>query len=280
MSSSTVIRTNYRSLNAHRNLAAVGSSQDKASKRLSSGYKINSAADDAAGLAISEKMKAQIRGLDMASKNAQDATSLIQTAEGSVGEIDNMVQRCRELAVQAATDTNKTTDRAKLQKEVNQLLEEIDNMANRTKFNEKTLNKEGTLTFQIGANQSEEISLTLQKIDSTALKINDLKGAGDTSGIAESRDKASAAITTFDTALDTIASYRAVLGAVQNRLEYTDSNLQTSSENLSNANSRIVDADMASEMSNLTSANVLQQAATAMLAQANSSTQTVLQLLQ
>lgn len=278
MASNTVVNTNVLSLNAYRNLTTVGNKQSKASSRLSSGKKINSAADDAAGLAITEKMTAQIRGLNMAYKNSQDAVSLVQTAEGSIAEIDNMVQRIRELAVQSATDTNEDDDRAKIEKEVSDLKAEIDEMAKRTQFNKKDLNVagnkgdvKGKLEFQIGANQSQVIKLDLQKFDTGALGLS--------STAVSSRSNAQKAIKECDDAIKSVATYRAELGALQNRLEYTASNLQVSSENLSAARMRIQDADMATEMMNLTSANVLQQAATAMLAQANQAPQSILQLL-
>ncbi len=271
MSSSTVINTNARALNSNRNLRAVGNKQDKASKRLSSGKKINSAADDAAGLAISEKMKAQIRGLDMASKNAQDATSLVQTAEGYVAEIDNMVQRIRELAVQSATDSNVSKDREKIDKEVQDLMSEIDSMAGRAEFNKLKLSDDATtLKFHVGANATQTIDLKLEKIDKTGIGL---------SGDVKNQTNANNMITTCDGALETITTYRATLGALQNRLEYTNNSLETASENLSQANSRIEDADMAKEMTNITSANVINQAAVSMLAQANQAPQSVLQLL-
>lgn len=276
----SVINTNTMALTSYRNLTGVVSKQGKASARLSSGKKINSAADDAAGLAISEKMTSQIRGLDMAYKNSQDGISLIQTCEGSVSEINSMVQRIRELAVQSANGVNTTEDRAKLQEEVNQLTAEIDKMASRTEFNELQLNTVGTFDFHIGANMSQTISLTTQLINCTGIGLTGTTAGTTANAISIStRTNAEAAISTCSAALKTITTYRAQLGAVQNRLEYTASNLMVSSENLSSARSRIEDADMAKEMMNYTQSNVLQQAATSMLAQANSSTQNVLQLL-
>ncbi len=272
MSSSTVINTNARALNSNRNLRAVGSKQDRASRRLSSGKKINSAADDAAGLAISEKMKAQIRGLDMASKNAQDAMSFIQTTEGYVAEVNNMVTRIRELAVQASTDSNESADREKSQEEVGQLTAEITALAQRAQFNNISLNQSKDFGFHIGSNQNQEITIKLQEFSADKL------GLG-TATVKGARTVADGLIKTCDDALGTITSYRAILGAVQNRLEYTNNALETASENLSQANSRIEDADMAKEMTNMTSANVINQAAVAMLAQANQAPQSVLQLL-
>ena len=287
MASNTVINTNIRALNSHRNLSSVGSKLTKASQRLSSGKKINSAADDAAGLAISEKMRAQIKGLDMADKNAQDAISLIQTAEGSMSEIESMLQRMRELTVQASNDTNATADRDKIAEELTQLQEEITDMAGRTEFNEKKLAtgsfeaKTNDLYFQIGANARQSIVLNIATMTATALSVNkiasNIKTLGKTAGKGAS---ISDLITTIDKAISKVSSQRSNLGAKQNRLEYTSENLEISSENLSSAKSRIEDADMAKEMMNVTAQNVLQQAATSMLAQANQSTSQVVSLLQ
>ena len=286
MASNTVINTNVRALNSHRNLSSVGSKLTKASQRLSSGKKINSAADDAAGLAISEKMRAQIKGLDMADKNAQDAISLIQTAEGSMSEIESMLQRMRELTVQASNDTNATADRDKISEELTQLQEEITDMAGRTEFNEKKL-ATGTykgagnaLYFQIGANNGQSIKLNIGTMTATALGVMSIAGKVKENGKANDGAGISALIDTIDTAISTVSSQRSNLGAKQNRLEYTSENLEISSENLSSAKSRIEDADMAKEMMNVTAQNVLQQAATSMLAQANQSTSQVVSLLQ
>jgi flagellin len=274
MSSNTVVRTNGMSNIAHTALKAQGSSLNKASQRLATGKKVNSAADDAAGLAISDKMTAQIKGLDMASKNTEDGVSLIQTAESNVSEINTMVQRIRELAVQSANGTNESNnDRTLIQKEVDQLTQEIDAMALRAKFNKLTLNSTDTISFQVGANNGEAVSITLSKIGCAEI------GLGSSVSLSTQTD-AQTLLNTCDTALTYIESYRATLGAMQNRLEYTDSNLQATSNNLQDARSGIEDADMGTEMSNYTSANVLQQAATSMLAQANQSTQNILSLLQ
>lgn len=289
MASNTVINTNIRALTSHRNLAMVGANQSKASQRLSSGKKINTAADDAAGLAISDKMRAQIKGLDMASKNAEDATSLIQTAEGSLTEVTNMVQRIRELAVQAGNDTNTHEDRSKIAKEMVQLYEEIDAIAGRTEFNGKTLTtgafSAAGLHFQIGANGGQNLTLNIGAMRASAL---DGSFGGDIrnkiGSLANAQDSISGAsfsgfLSAIDKALATVNDQRAKLGASQNRLDYTVKNLNVSSENLSAAKSRIEDTDMAKEMMNLTSANVLQQAATSMLAQANQAPQSITQLL-
>jgi len=278
--SNTIINTNVLAINSHRSLRNVGTEQSKASARLSSGLRVNSAADDAAGLAISEKMRGQIRGLDMASKNSQDAISLVQTAEGGMQEIDNMVQRIRELVVQASNDTNDyaSKDLTKIQGEITQLLEEIDNMSSRVEFNNKKVIdgsfSSTALYFQVGANASQSITLTIGNMNAKTLGIKSisvdiLKGGASITSI----------ITTVESALRMVTTERAKLGAVQNRLEYTIKSLDISSENLSAAESRIRDTDMAKEMMRFTKANVLQQAATSMLAQANQSPQNVLQLL-
>ncbi|MDE6182171.1 MAG: flagellin [Eubacteriales bacterium] len=293
MALNTVINTNVRALTAHRHLGKVGNQQSKSNQRLSSGKKINSAADDAAGLAITEKMKGQIRGLDMAAKNAEDATSLIQTAEGSLTEVSNMLNRMRELTVQAANDTNTVEDRQKIAQEMVQLYDEIDAISKRTEFNGKVLT-DGTaksLYFQIGANKDQNITLTIGNMAVKSLS----KTFGDEMRKAVSKLASTAAsklttasikgsswsgfVSIIDSALTKASEQRAKLGATQNRLEYTINNLNTSSENLSAARSRIEDTDMAKEMMNLTSANVLQQAATAMLAQANQAPQSINQLL-
>ncbi len=285
MASNTVINTNIRALNSHRNLSSVGSKLEKSSQRLSSGKKINSSADDSAGYAISEKMRAQINGLDMANKNTQDAISMIQTAEGSMSEIESMLQRMRELTVQAANDSNATSDRIKIASEIKQLEEEITNMAGRTEFNTKILATgsydSNELYYQVGANPNQSITMNIAGVTSTLLGVDNIDTQitamapqpGQGGGISD-------LLTTIDSAIVTVSDEVAKLGAVQNRLSYTSNNLQVSSENLSSARSRILDADMAKEMMNVTSANVLQQAATAMLAQANQSTSQVVQLLQ
>ena len=451
--SNMAINTNVLALNSHRSLKGVGAKQEKASTRLSSGYRINSAADDAAGLAISEKMRAQIRGLDMASKNSQDAISLIQTAEGGMQEIDNMLQRIRELTVQASNDTNDQTveggssqeqgDRVKIQDEINQLVAEIDSMADRVEFNKKkvingsyskgtavekqalatakdglaaaikditdsiadetgsgelgtllkavidtaaavtdpadldqagktaisnaikdfkaaaktakdatsfktafdnlntalsgvtigTSTAEGTaagaamtalldefatagpsghyasveaaggaafdaevdvktakevinmsssegLYFQVGANSDQKMELSISSVKSDMLGIGDGNGTASISVIEASGTDINAILDQLDTALTYVTTERSKLGAAQNRLEYTQKSLDISSENLTASESRIRDTDMAKEMMNFTQANVLQQAATSMLAQANQSKQGILQLLQ
>ncbi|MBE3573067.1 MAG: flagellin [Moorella humiferrea] len=369
------INQNISALNAYRNLTVTNNALTKSMEKLSSGLRINRAADDAAGLAISEKMRGQIRGLNQAIRNAQDGISLIQTAEGALNETHSILQRMRELAVQAANDTNTTTDRWEIQKEINQLSEELTRIANTTEFNTKNL-LGGSFngTFQIGANQGQSITLEINGMTSSDLKTNNQKAVGAyveispakgsnltvasgaqdgmytievssgasnkifltlkneagssiatasgasnasfirvsggnigltvkvsggfraegfTSGTAAKiyvvgKDKgisvitatdANNAITTINNAIEMVSAERAKLGAYQNRLEHTIANLGTAAENLTAAESRIRDLDMAQEMMAFTRNQILSQAGTAMLAQANAQPQTVLQLL-
>ncbi|MGG3799022.1 flagellin [Metabacillus fastidiosus] len=271
------INHNISAMNTHRQLNYNNANSAKSMEKLSSGYRINRAADDAAGLAISEKMRNQIRGLDMASRNAQDGISLIQTAEGALNETHAMLQRMAELTVQAANETITASDADKIQAEITQLTNQIDSVAGQTKFNTKELlsaSAGGTaLTFQVGANQSETISLSLVNATSTGLGINGLTPLDATNSVA------GANLTTIQNAINTVAENRSNLGAVQNRLEHTINNLGTTAENLQAAESRIRDVDMAKEMMNMTKNNILTQAAQAMLAQANQQPQGVLQLL-
>ncbi|GGA18563.1 flagellin N-terminal helical domain-containing protein [Psychrobacillus lasiicapitis] len=373
-----IINHNIAALNTHRQLGSATNAQSKSMEKLASGMRINRAGDDAAGLAISEKMRGQIRGLDMASKNSQDGISLIQTAEGALNETHDILQRMRELAVQSSNDTNTDTDRAELQKEMDQLVEEIDRIANTTEFNTKKLlngdlkgvsdqaqsakfnevsdktvftgiagaatitedktynvkissaNSSGvytlsytdesgvtgtvttsgggavsigdasvtigalstgsigqeatfttreavknladnSLTYQIGANSSQTMKVSIEDMSSSALNVN---------GIDVSNSSAAeASISAINKAIEDVSSQRSKLGAFQNRLEHTINNLGTASENLTAAESRIRDVDMAKEMMNQTKNSILSQAAQAMLAQANQQPQGVLQLL-
>ncbi|MFY9594982.1 MAG: flagellin [Caldicoprobacterales bacterium] len=355
------INNNLMAMNAYRQLGITNSAGAKAMEKLSSGLRINRAGDDAAGLAISEKMRGQIRGLTQASRNAQDGISLIQTAEGALNETHAILQRMRELAVQAATDTNTEVDRSEIQKEVNELIDEINRIAEQTQFNELNL-LDGSFSgkkFHIGANEGQAITLDINLMGSvfveatqdtdeevygvsnqTVLKdnddeivavlvgeswyaVDDVESNGDSSnpalvakqgavalsvkqdgntyliendglGVGSLRvddpnssstggimtnDSASAAITTIQKAIETVSAERSKLGAYQNRLEHTIRNLDTSAENLQASESRIRDVDMAKEMMEFTKNNILQQAATAMLAQANMAPSGVLQLL-
>ncbi|MGE7950572.1 flagellin [Lysinibacillus xylanilyticus] len=279
------IQHNISALNTHRNLAFNNTQSSKNLEKLSSGYKINRAGDDAAGLAISEKMRAQIKGLDMATKNSQDSISLIQTAEGALNETHAILQRMRELAVQSRNDTNENTDRKFLQDEVAQLKEEINRIATTTEFNEKkllngdlkgaaTATANGSLTFQIGANQGQTMTLAIGTMTVSALD------AGLNAASIGTGNAASASIKLIDNAIKKVSTQRSALGAVQNRLEHTINNLGAASENLTAAESRIRDTDMAAEMMAFTKNNILTQAAQSMLAQANQQPQGVLQLLQ
>ncbi|WKV09852.1 flagellin [Thermoanaerobacterium sp. CMT5567-10] len=273
-----VINTNLSALNAWRALETNNTNTQKALQKLSSGYRINSAADDAAGLAISEKMKAQIAGLDQAQRNAQDGISLLQTAEGALNETTSILQRMRELAVQAANDTNTNEDKANIQKEIEQLKNEINRIASTTQFNKKNLlTGSANVTLQIGANASQTISIAIGTMSAVALGVDSIFVGS--AGASVTATNISNQISTIDTAIDKVSGQRADLGAYQNRLEHTINNLGTASENLTAANSRIRDVDMAQEMMEFTKDNILNQAATAMLAQANQQPQTVLQLL-
>lgn len=268
------INHNIAALNTYRQLTAGTNAASKNMEKLSSGLRINRAGDDAAGLAISEKMRGQIRGLDMAAKNSQDAISLIQTAEGALNETHAILQRMRELAVQGGNDTNTTTDRNNIQDELNQLISEIDRISNTTQFNTKNL-LDGSLTatFQVGANNGQIITLNIATMNSTALTV-------DAANISVADNSlASTSIQNIDNAINAVSQERSKLGALQNRLEHTINNLSTSSENLTAAESRIRDVDMAKEMMEFTKNNILSQAAQAMLAQANQQPQGVLQLL-
>lgn len=273
------INHNISSYNTQRQLTFNNTQQGKSLEKLSSGYRINRAADDAAGLAISEKMRNQIRGLEQASKNALDGISLIQTAEGALNETHAMLQRMAELYVQGANEVLTTTDAAKIDSEIAQLTAQINDIATQTQFNTKSLlSADATVVFQVGANGGEIISLNLKAALATSLGIAGLTDLGTTAAGAMNTT-AAANLASVQAAINTVSQIRSDLGAVQNRLEHTINNLGTTSENLQAAESRIRDVDMAKEMSEFTKNNILQQAATAMLAQANQQPQGVLQLL-
>lgn len=267
------INTNVASLNAQRYMAKNNVDLSKTFRRLSSGLRINTAADDAAGLAISNRFTAQIRGLNQSVRNANDAISLIQVAEGALDETTNALQRIRELAVQAANDTNVSSDRSDLQKEVDQLLSEINRIANDTEFNTQNL-LNGSFSgkvMQVGAFCTQTITFSILAASANALGV---------SGLAISQNSiAGAALTTLDNAINSVAEIRANLGALQNRFESVIANLSNVSENISQARSRMMDADIAQETSRLTKVSILQQAGTAVLAQANQQPQLALQLL-
>lgn len=273
------IQNNIMALNTHRLYTINNENTAKASEKLSSGYRINRAGDDAAGLAISEKMRAQIRGLNMAAKNSNDAISMVQTAEGALQEVHAMLQRMNELAVQSATGTNQDLDRDSLDAEYQQLILEIDDIANQTTFNNmKLLDTTKTFEIQVGALEGETLDIKMTAMGSVSLG---LATAGPPSATSDIKNvaNASAAITKSRDAINTVSELRAQLGAVQNRLEHKIANLDTSAENLQAAESRIRDVDMAKEMTNYTKNQILSQASTAMLAQANNAPQSVLQLL-
>lgn len=274
------INTNVASLNAQRNLNSSQSALSKSMQRLSSGLRINSAKDDAAGLGISDRMTGQIRGLNQAVRNANDGISLAQTAEGALQETTNILQRMRELAVQAANGSNSSTDRDSLNAEFGQLQSEIERISSTTQFNGKNLLdgsfSAGQGTFQIGANASQTIAFSIGSMDTPTLGVAasqiDIAGSATYANIAS-------AISAIDTAIDTVGSQRGELGAVQNRFESTIANLSNISENLSAARSRILDADIAQETSSMTKFNILQQAGVSILAQANQAPQLALSLL-
>lgn len=270
------VNTNVAALNAYRHLSSTQSSMNTSLERLSSGLRINRAADDAAGLAISEKLRAQTNGLSQATSNAQDAISLVQTAEGALNETHSILQRMRQLAVQSGNDTNTADDRTAIQSEVTALNDELDRIANTTQFNGQNLldgtgGTTGTFTFQIGANSGQTVDVAFAKADTTTL------GTG-TLDVSTSAGAATA-LTAIDAAIKTVSGNRADLGAVQNRLQHTINSLSVASENAAAAESRIRDTDMAKEMSSFSRSQILSQAGVSMLAQANSAPQSVLKLL-
>jgi flagellin len=303
---SLVINTNVASLNAQRSLATSGGELKTAMERLSSGKKINSAADDAAGFAIAERMTAQIRGLNMATKNANDGLSMIATVENATNDVTDMLHRIRELAVQAANDTNSSTDRGYLQKEVDSLLNEINRVASQTVYNGKEVldGSRSSTQIQVGTDSGQNVSFAIASIDTDTLALsnnsftarvdaatpavvdNMTTETAATSGTIAAGEKISVmtaaaaghTLTAVTAAIETVAGNRAELGAVSNRLEYTVSNLMNVAEFTTAARSRIEDADFAAESARLSKAQVLQQTGTAMLAQANASQQLALSL--
>jgi flagellin len=264
------IQNNIEAFNAHRNLVSTQNAVQKSMERLSSGYRINRAADDAAGLAISEKLRAQIGGVGQAQRNAQDAVSLVQTAEGALGEVHAMLQRVRDLAVQYNNGTLSTSDKNAITAEVAQLCAEIDRIGSDTKFNQIALLTGSTsITFQVGAEDGQTL----------AVSAVGLFGSGKQVDSAIFSFGSSVTLASIDAAIDNVSTARATFGSVQNRLEHTMNNLATYEENLTASESRIRDVDMAAEMVNFTKNNILQQAGTSMLAQANQAPQGVLSLL-
>ncbi|WP_027015758.1 flagellin domain-containing protein [Comamonas composti] len=287
----SIINTNLVSLNAQRNLSTSQASLSTTMQRLSSGLRVNSAKDDAAGLAIAERMNAQVRGMNVAMRNANDGISMAQTAEGALGKVSDTLQRMRELAVQAANDTNGSTDRSSLNKEFQQLAQEIARVVGGTSFNgRQLLNSTEPTVFQVGANTGPDNQITISAVDLSAASALDLNtagtppslngGLGSLLGAGSSAADARISMEAIDAALDLVNNTRATFGAAQNRFEAVISNLQVAAENTTAARSRIMDADFAAETANLSRTQILQQAGTAMVAQANQQPQTVLKLIQ
>lgn len=276
-----IVQHNMTALNANRQLNITNGSLAKKTEKLSSGYRVNRAADDAAGLSISEKMRAQIRGLDQASSNAQDGISLIQTAEGALNEIHSVLQRMRELTVQAANDTNVTADRRAIAKEIRALTSEIDRIATQTEFNTMKLlsGRFSGKVLQVGANGSQTISLKISAMTAGKLGVSAKVIAGAISRSHATGKDITKLISVVNKAISKVSLQRSALGALQNRLEHTIANADNMSENLQSAESKIRDANMADEMVAYSSFSILQQAGQSMLAQANQSTQGVLSLL-
>ena len=279
------INTNVAAMNTYSRLTAANTAKSNSLAKLSSGLRINKAGDDAAGLAISEKMKSQIGGLTQAKRNAQDGISLVQTAEGALNETHSILERMRDLAVQGGNGTLTKDDRASINKELNALHQELTRISSTTEFNtqklfaDKAANGKVTpksFTFQIGANSGQTLAVTIGAMDGESLLGSDLANFK----LDDAGKNAGTMISKIDIAIASVSDQRAALGAVQNRLEHTINNLTATNENLSDANSRIRDVDMAEEMMTFTKSNILSQAATSMLAQANAMPNSVLNLLQ
>jgi len=271
----TVINTNVKSLIAQQALTVNNRGLSKAMEQLSTGKRINSAADDAAGLAISNKMTAQVRGLNQAVRNANDAISMVQTAEGALNEVTNMLQRMRELAVQAANDTYSTADREAIQAEFVQLQKEISRISDNTEWNGMKVlgSSAGNYAYQIGANSSQTLTVTFKDLDGASMSAVQ-------SAVAAAMSASSATtLGDLDRAIAEVDSFRADLGSKINRLQYTIDNLSNISINTTDSRSRILDTEYATETTNLAKQQIIQQAATAMLAQANQSSQSILTLL-
>ena len=269
-----VVRHNLTAMNTNRQLGITTGAQAKSTEKLSSGYRINRAGDDAAGLSISEKMRSQIRGLDKASTNAQDGISAIQVAEGALNETHSILQRMNELATQAANDTNTSTDREAIKAEIDQLVSEIDRIQSTTQFNTMNL-LDGSFTgknLQVGALSGQVIAISIGNMEASELGVDSLD--------VTTNEKAGESMEAIQDAIEAVSTQRSALGAIQNRLEHTIANLDTTSENTSAAESRIRDVDMAKEMVTYSKNNILAQAGQSMLAQANQANQGVLSLLQ
>lgn len=269
-----VVQHNLTAMNTSRQLGITTTGLQKSTEKLSSGYKINRAADDAAGLSISEKMRNQIRGLNKAASNTQDGISLVQTAEGALNEVHSMLQRVSELAVQASSDVNGTADRIAIKDEIDELKDEIDRVATTTQFNKMNI-LDGSFTgksIQVGANSGQNITIDIEDMKADSLGFNKTDVSDYT--------KANTVLAQAQAAIEELSSRRSKLGATQNRLEHTYDNLNNISENTQSAESRIRDTDMAAEMVSFSKNNILQQAGQSMLAQANQANQGVLSLLQ
>ncbi|MFE9277900.1 flagellin [Paenibacillus glucanolyticus] len=265
-----IINHNLNAMNSHRNLSFNNIQQGKSSEKLSSGYRVNRAADDAAGLSISEKMRSQIKSMNQGMRNAQDGVSLVQTAEGAMNEISDMLTRMKELATQGSSSTYNASDLAAMDAEYQELATAIGEISTNAEFNGiKLLSNTDTLNIQLGGTEAEKVEIDMSKADISALNFGGLTD----------QPTAVAQLAVIDTAIGTVNEARSALGAFQNRLEHMYNNVGTTAENLQAAESRIRDTDMAKEMMNYTKFNILQQASTAMLAQANQAPQGVLQLL-
>ena len=276
------IQNNIDAFNTHRQLQISSASASRSMEKLSSGFRINRAADDAAGLAISEQMRGQIGGLDQAQRNAQDGVSLVQTAEGSLNEVHSMLQRLRDLKVQFNNGTLDSSDQDAIADEVAQIGQELGDIASQTSFNGNKLLQGATFTFQVGANDGETITTTAVTLSGAIASggLSEITGLSDAAAAKAALDTgALSSIDTVDDAIKNVSTARANFGAVQNRLEHRLNNLATYQENLTASESRIRDVDMAAEMTKFTKENILQQAGTSMLAQANQAPQLVLSLL-
>lgn len=269
-----VVQHNLKSMNTNRALGVTNAALAKSTEKLSTGYRINRAADDAAGLSVSEKMRSQVRGLRQASSNAQDGVSLIQVAEGALSETHSILQRMNELATQAANDTNTTVDRNAIQDEINALTSEVDRIRSTTQFNTQNL-LDGSFSgknLQVGSLSGQTITISISNMDSSSIGISGISMSSFTA--------AGSAITSIQSAITNVSSQRSKLGALQNRLETTIKNLDNVAENTEAAESRIRDTDIAKEMVEYSKYSILSQTGMAMLAQSNQSNQSVLSLLQ
>lgn len=276
-----IVQHNMTALNANRQLGVTNTNLARSTEKLSSGYRINRASDDAAGLSISEKMRGQIRGLKQASTNAQDGQSLIQTAEGAMNEIHSVLQRMRELTVQAKNDTYLQEDRAKIKTEVDQLQSEITRIATQTQFNKMNLltGSYKSMQFQVGANDNQVIKLSIGKLTASALKVEGVASAIGNATVSKGSIIGNQ-LSTIDKAITTVSTARSNLGAISNRLDHTIANADNMAENLQSSESKIRDVNIASEMVSYSSMSILQQAGQSMLSHANQATQGVLSLLQ